>query len=85
MIASFLLLLAALGLLAAASRRPAERLGLAPTRRRQAKGLAAALLGLSFVAGVAAGGSLLDLVQWVLAIGMIVPPVALGLTLYGRR
>jgi len=82
MIASLLPMLAALGLLGAASRRAADQLCLTQRQRRQAKGAGWVLLAFSFAM---AGRGLIDAIAWVMALGMIVPPVALGYTLFARR
>jgi Na+/melibiose symporter-like transporter len=85
MIAGLLLMLAAIGLLAVATHRPAERYRLTPRRRRQARGAGALLLALSFAAAMLAGGGLLAFIEWVLAFGLLMPIVALSFTAHAKR
>jgi ABC-type xylose transport system permease subunit len=79
-IAGLLVALVALALLAAASWRPAERLRLRPATRRTARLAAAALLAVSMTAALTNGDGMRWLVEWILALGLLVPPVALATT-----
>ena len=85
MIGALLLMLAATLSLAVASRRVAERFRLSARRRRQAKGVGAAVLALSFAAVMMAGGGLLAFIGWVLAFGLLSPLVTLGFTAHATR
>lgn len=68
---------AGLLLLAAASRRPADHLGLSPRTRRIARWVGGALLGVSAVLAYAGSDAPRRLVGWVLELGILIPPVGL--------
>jgi hypothetical protein len=79
MIAPALLALPALLLLAVASRRPAERLGLSSRQRKAAKWVAAGLL-LAAAAICTGHGGGRAIVAWVLLLGVLVPPIGMAFT-----
>lgn len=68
---------AALFLLAIASRRPADHLGLGRSSRRACRVIATVLLFLSALPLWLGRDQLIPLVQWALLLGVLVPPTGL--------
>ena len=85
MIVSVVTMIFAVVLLAMASRRQAERYGLRRRLRRQVRAMGASLLLLSFAVVMLGGGGLLAVIEWVLAFGLVVPLVTLGITRHMSR
>ena len=85
MIVSVVTMIFAVVLLAMASRRQAERYRLRSRLRRQVRGMGWALLALSFAVVMLGGGGLLAVIEWVMAVGLVVPVVTLGYTRHMAR